>query len=205
MTGDAPNYGAFDRIDWPVRTPRLSLRPATAADAEVAWSWRRLPEVNHWLSGAWEHDEFVRRWAEPDRLAVTLMIELEDPIERGGVGIGDLMIRLTDAWAQAEVADAARGVQAEVGWALSPAEQGRGYATEAVAAALDLCFGRLGVRRIEANCFADNEPSWRLMERLGMRRELYSVAESLHRNGSWLDGMMYALLASEWHGWTKSD
>lgn len=134
MTGDALNHGAFDRIDWPVRTPRLSLRPATAADAEVAWSWRRLPEVNHWLTAAWEHDEFVWRWAEPDRLAVTLLIE------RDGVGIGDLMIRLTDAWAQAEVADAARGVQAEVGWALHPAEQGRGYAKEAVAAALDLCF-----------------------------------------------------------------
>lgn len=33
-----------------------------------------------------------------------------------------------------------------------------------------------------------------------MRRELYSVAESLHRNGDWLDGMMYALPASEWQG-----
>jgi RimJ/RimL family protein N-acetyltransferase len=49
-----------------------------------------------------------------------------------------------------------------------------------------------------ANCFADNEASWRLMERLGMRRELYAVRESLHRSGEWLDAMGYALLAEEW-------
>ena len=47
-------------------------------------------------------------------------------------------------------------------------------------------------------CFADNVPSWRLMERLGMRREEYAVRDSLHRSGEWLDGMTYALLADEW-------
>lgn len=194
MTAQAPNYGAFDRVDWPVRTPRLTLRPATEADAETAWAWRSLPEVTHWLTAAWDHDEFVRRWAEPDRLAVTLLVEHE------GRGVGDLMIRVTDAWAQAEVADAARGTQAELGWSLHPGVQGRGLATEAVAAAIELCVGPLGIRRIEANCFAANEPSWRLMERLGMRREGQYVAESLHRSGQWLDGLSYALLASEWRG-----
>jgi RimJ/RimL family protein N-acetyltransferase len=49
-----------------------------------------------------------------------------------------------------------------------------------------------------AQCFADNEPSWRLMERLGMRREQHTKQDSLHRNGEWLDGMMYALLRDEW-------
>jgi hypothetical protein len=31
-----------------------------------------------------------------------------------------------------------------------------------------------------------------------MRRETYTVRESLHRSGEWLDGMEYALLADEW-------
>lgn len=38
------------------------------------------------------------------------------------------------------------------------------------------------------------------MERVGMRRELYTFRESLHRCGEWLDGMGYALLADEWRG-----
>ncbi|HEX8767440.1 MAG TPA: GNAT family protein, partial [Jatrophihabitans sp.] len=61
-------------------------------------------------------------------------------------------------------------------------------------------FTDLGLRRVTANCFADNEASWRLMERVGMRRELYTVRESLHRSGEWLDGIGYALLADEWRG-----
>ena len=190
---DDDNYGAFARISWPVRTGRLTLRPARASDAATTWEWRGLPEVNRWLSAAPSRDEHLVRHAERGRLASMLIVELD------GVPIGDLMLRVMDAWAQAEVSDRARGVQAELGWTLHPAHQGNGYATEAVRAAIDLCFGTLGIRRVEASCFAANEPSWRLMERLGMRRELYAVAESLHRDHGWLDGMTYALLATEWH------
>ena len=88
--------------------------------------------------------------------------------------------------------------RAEIGWCLDPAYQGRGYAREAVEALIEVCFEALGLRRVVANCFADNTASWRLMERLGMRREVYNVRDSLHRTGAWLDGVGYALLAEEW-------
>ena len=60
------------------------------------------------------------------------------------------------------------------------------------------CFQDLGVRRVTANCFLDNDTSWRLMERVGMRRELHAVRDSLHRSGRWLDTVGYAILAEEW-------
>lgn len=186
------NYNAFARIDWPVRTRRLQIRPATVADVEAVWGWRKLPEVSRWITGAPGRDDFVAQFSELSYLARTLIVELD------GQPIGDLMLRVTDAWAQTEVADQARGVQAELGWIFDPAQQGHGYATEAVIALVELTFGALNIRRLEASCFAANEPSWRLMERIGMRRELYSVAESLHRDGTWMDGMTYALLATEW-------
>lgn len=94
----------------------------------------------------------------------------------------------------------ATGVQAELGWALDPAFTGRGLAAEAVRAVIDLCFGSLGLRRVHAGCFTANEPSWRLMERLGMRREEDSLKTGLHRSGEWMDGLNYALLAEEWPG-----
>ena len=56
----------------------------------------------------------------------------------------------------------------------------------------------LGLRRVIALCFADNEPSWRLMEKVRMRREAHTVQESLHRERGWLDGYAYGLLADEW-------
>jgi RimJ/RimL family protein N-acetyltransferase len=117
----------------------------------------------------------------------------------GAVG-GDLMLRVEDAWAQREVLDDARGTQAELGWVVDPAHGGRGLATEAVRELLRICFEDLALRRVVASCFADNTASWRLMERLGMRREEHTVADALHRSGTWLDGYGYALLATEWGG-----
>jgi RimJ/RimL family protein N-acetyltransferase len=183
----------LDAVSWPVRTDRLLLRRAAEQDAEPTWSYRRLPEVNRWITQAPDTLEaYAAYFHDGGRLAKTLIAERD-----GGV-VGDLMLMVEDAWAQAEVKDRARRVQAELGWSLHPDHAGRGYATEAVRELIRLCFEDLGLRRVTANCFADNTASWRLMERVGMRRELYAVRESLHRSGQWLDGTGYALLADEW-------
>ena len=180
-------------LDWPVRTERLSLRPATLDHVEATWRFRRLPEVARWIGWVAEDLELYRaRYSEPGRLAATLVVEHE------GTVIGDLMVRVEDAWAQAEVADQARGVQAELGWTLDPAHGGRGLATEAVSEVVRIAFLDLGLRRVTAHCFADNTASWRLMERVGMRCETRARADALHRSGRWLDGLTYALLAEEW-------
>jgi RimJ/RimL family protein N-acetyltransferase len=183
----------LDDLEWPVQTPRLTIRPAELADSEKMWRYRRLPSVGQWLSNSPRDLEAYGTWfGDPGRLAKTLIIELD------GVVIGDLMLSVEDAWAQSEIEDQARGVQAELGWCLSPEHRGHGYATEAVTELMRICFDELGLRRVKAVCFADNEASWRLMERVHMRRELHTIRESLHRSGDWLDGLGYALLAEEW-------
>lgn len=50
--------------------------------------------------------------------------------------------------------------------------------------------------RIVAHCFSDDEPSWRIMARIGVRREALFREESLHRSGRWLDSMTWAMLAT---------
>ncbi|MBB3045370.1 GNAT family N-acetyltransferase [Nocardioides soli] len=180
-------------VDWPVRTERLSIRPATADDLDPTWAYRRLPEVGEWLHRlVRDRDEYAGLFAEPDRFAATLVVE------RDGAVVGDLMLRIESPWAQEEVADRARGRQAELGWVIAPEHAGQGYATEAAATLLRVCFEPLGLHRVTALCFADNVASWRIMERLGMRREAHNVRESLHRTRGWLDGYGYALLAEEW-------
>ena len=180
-------------LDRPVHTARLTLRPATADDADATWSYRRLEEVGEWLTEIpTDLQAYRATFADSARLAATVVVE------RDGEVIGDFMLRVEDAWAQTEVADLARGVQAELGWVLDPAHTGHGYATEAVRGLLAHCFETLGVRRVVANCFLANDTSSRLMERVGMRREGHAVAESLHRSGRWLDTVTYAVLAAEW-------
>ncbi|ABL84132.1 MULTISPECIES: GNAT family protein [unclassified Nocardioides] len=182
-------------VAWPVRTDRLRIRRATPDDLDPTWSFRRLPEVGEWVTWtAEDRERYAEQFLDPGRLASTLVVE------RDGRVIGDLMLRIEDAWAQGEVAPLAAGVQAELGWTLDPAHTGRGYATEAVAEVLRICFEELGLRRVVALCFTDNTASWRLMERVGMRREAHHVRDSLHRSGEWLDGYAYALLADEWRG-----
>jgi len=137
-------------------------------------------------------EDFAARFAAPERLDVLLVVE------RGGALIGDLMIKVADAWAPLDMASRARGVQAELGWSLRPEETGKGYATEAVEAVLRICFDDLGLRRVTASCFTANTASYRLMERVGMRREARTMKDALHTSGEWMDGYTYALLAEEW-------
>jgi RimJ/RimL family protein N-acetyltransferase len=180
-------------LSWPKRTERLLIRPVTKDDFEALWQIRRQETVGQWMTrSSTEWDGFAEVMAEPDRMGKTFVIELD------GTVIGDLMLAPEDAWAQVEVAEQAKGVQAEIGWCIDPAAEGHGYATEAVRELIRVAFEELGLRRLVANAFAANKASTRLMERVGMRQEQYAVRESLHRSGEWMDGISYALLADEW-------
>ncbi len=177
-------------------TERLTLRPGQVDDADATWAYRRLGPVDEWLTGCPDTlDGYRALFTEPARLAATVVVRLGH--EPDGEVIGDLMLRREDGWAQLGPADAARGVQAELGWVLDPAHTGHGYATEAVRELIRYSVEDLGVRRVVASCFLDNTASWRLMERVGMRREVHAVRDSIHRSGRWLDTVGYALLAEE--------
>jgi RimJ/RimL family protein N-acetyltransferase len=184
-------------LERPLRTERLTLRPGTVDDAAATWAYRRLDTVNEWLAGSpADLDGYRSLFCEPSRLAATVIVALgHDP---AAPVIGDLMLRRQDAWAQLEVADRGRDAEAELGWVLDPTHTGHGYATEAVRELLRHCFEDLGVHRVTATCFLGNDASLRLMERVGMRREVHAVRESLHRSGRWLDTAGCALLDDEW-------
>lgn len=59
----------------------------------------------------------------------------------------------------------------EVGWVLSRAHWGQGFATEAASAALGHAFGALGMQRVISLIHPDNRASIRVAERLGERYE----------------------------------
>jgi RimJ/RimL family protein N-acetyltransferase len=183
----------LDTLDWPISTERLLLRRATPDDVDATWVFRQLPETQEWVVAATvTYDDYRERFLREEQLANLLVVELDGRV------IGDLTLAIQDGWAQREVADQAKNVHGELGWTLDPSYGGKGYATEAVRALIDIAFRRLGLRRLHADCFYDNEASWRLMERVGMRREQHTVKDSLHRTKGWLDGFSYAILAEEW-------
>jgi RimJ/RimL family protein N-acetyltransferase len=58
-------------------------------------------------------------------------------------------------------------------------------------------FLSLDLHRLQATTTNANTASWRVMERLGMRREA-CLREAEFRDGQWLDTLIYGLLADEW-------
>jgi RimJ/RimL family protein N-acetyltransferase len=87
----------------------------------------------------------------------------------------------------------------ELGYALNVNYRGQGYATEAARALVDYCFNTLGYHRIEAITSNVNTGSWKLMERLGMRRE-GQLRQAETRDNQWVDVLYYGILESEWPG-----
>lgn len=90
-----------------------------------------------------------------------------------------------------------------LGYVMHSAYWGNGYATEAALALLDHCFNDLEAHRVIAGCDPANVSSWRLMERLGMRREAHllgNVSFSRNPDGEpvWTDSYQYAVLDTEW-------
>jgi RimJ/RimL family protein N-acetyltransferase len=88
------------------------------------------------------------------------------------------------------------GHQVEIGFALAPSSQGRGFAAEAVVAVLDLLFGQLGKHRVFASADPRNRSSLRLLQRVGMRQEAH-FRESVLFKGTWADDTVFAVLRSE--------
>ncbi len=70
----------------------------------------------------------------------------------------------------------------ELGYVLNERYLRRGYGAEACRAVLDDAFAR-GLHRVYAECAPANTASWKLMEKLGMRREAHFIQNaSFHKD-----------------------
>ena len=87
--------------------------------------------------------------------------------------------------------------RAELGYALGHEYWGRGYMREALTALLDFAFGKLGMRRLEADIDPRNAGSLHAVERLGFRREGV-LRERWKVNGELQDSVVLGLLSHEW-------
>jgi len=157
-----------------LETPRLVLRPWTPADRPAFTALTYDPEVMHYVHGGRPYsEEEVDEWfsrqgrqlAEHD-LCMGAMIEKATGRLVGIAGTqplgttGDL----------------------EIGWWLARDVWGRGYATEAGGAAMRYVLETLGRRRVVAVIDPGNEPSKRVVARLGMQYEArYTGVQLGHR------------------------
>lgn len=96
----------------------------------------------------------------------------------------------------------------ELGYVFHNDYWGNGYAYESAGALINYAFQNFGTRRMVAVCNPLNRRSWKLLERLGFRREgtlIQNVYFAKDETGNpiWQDTFEYGLLKSEWNNAVK--
>ena len=168
--------------------PRILLRPFALGDVPAVLAYASDPEVTRHLQ--WD--------AYDDPATAASFI-------RSTLGGGDtwfaraIVLRATDGvigGADLRVVSPPDR-RAELGYGLTRAYWGHGYATEAARLLVRFGFERLGLTRIQAACAVENERSMQTLERLGMQRE-GRLAQYRWKAGSARDLYLYAITRTDW-------
>lgn len=177
-------------LDLPIGTERLVLRPHRMDDLDDLARFHGDPDVvRHvpWpVRDRAATEETLRvKLTQTELLAHGQWLVLAVEERSSGRVIGEVLLK----WASDE--------QGEVGFAFAREAQGQGYAAEAATAMLRLGFDDLGFRRITAVVVEGNDPSARLLTRLGFRQEARFV-DGVFFKGAWVTQLVFALTADEW-------
>ncbi|MEO0912779.1 MAG: GNAT family N-acetyltransferase [Pseudomonadota bacterium] len=141
-------------MELPLETPRLTLRPLSLDDIPALQrigGQQRVARMLLSVKSPWAAED-VRAWIERARwrgrpgFRLAICLKGGSPLI-GSVGMG--------------------GTPATCAYFLDPDHWGKGYATEAMQAFLAACFASFGIDAIEADHFADNPASGRVLQKLG--------------------------------------
>ncbi len=173
-----------------LRTPRLHVRRFLPTDGPGLHGYLSRPEAVEFEPYPVQTAAACERWAaeraaDPDFWAVCLS---------DGTLVGNLYLHRCEplpwrTW--------------ELGYVFHPDHWGHGYASEAASALVAACFRDRGAHRIVAHCDQLNVRSWRLLERIGFRREgamRQNASFTTDEDGApvWKDTYLYAALGQEW-------
>ncbi|MBV8682949.1 MAG: GNAT family N-acetyltransferase [Caulobacteraceae bacterium] len=180
-------------LELPIRTERLILRDFRAEDFEAVHAYASDPEVVRFMPWGPNTEDDTREFltrvvadaAAQPRAEHGLAVELSEE----GCVVGSIALHPIDL----------PNLTMMMGYCLRRDRWGRGLVSEAARALFNVGFGQLGLHRIFATCDTRNAGSWRVMEKLGMRREGL-LRKDRQVRGEWRDTFVYAILAEEWPG-----
>ena len=170
---------------------RVTLRRPQASDAkafvEAVGKSRRLHGA--WVSPPATRAAFARyveRFGGPPRTSEHVgyvAVRIDDGALVGAFNFSEIVRRAFES--------------AYLGYYAFAPFTGQGYASEALALALDAAFDELRLHRVEVNVQPNNRRSLALAERVGFAREGYS-RRYVRVAGRWRDHVRFAMLAEDW-------
>jgi RimJ/RimL family protein N-acetyltransferase len=174
-----------------LETVRLTLRHFTDADLVPFMAYRNDPDVARYQSWEGISEAEARAFIEEQKLVQPGVpgqwFQIAIALKETGTLVGDCALKIDEHDER----------QAEIGYTLARAYQGKGIASEAVSCVLDYAFGTLELHRVIAITDCENVASIALLERLGLRREGHFI-QNVWFKGKWADEYLYAILQHEW-------
>lgn len=180
-------------MPFPLTTARLIIRRFQDSDLESFLAYRNDPKVAKYQGWSLPYTResaiaFVDEMTSIQLAAPGIRCQVSIELKSTGEMIGDIFFMVLQ-----EDLPIAR-----IGYSLAPAHWKRGYASEAVSRMLDYMFRELCLHRVAADCDPENIASFRLLERLGFRREAHFIESFPLGDNRWGDEYYYGLLEREW-------
>ena len=174
-----------------LRDGEITIRPVRLRDARPLE--RELLENRTWLR-KWEATNPVG----PMSFDVRSSIRHLQANARAGLGLPFIIEYQGELAGQLNVSSISYGSvsMATIGYWVSERFAGKGLTPTAVALASDHCYFTVGLHRIEICIRPENEPSLRVVEKLGFRYEGLR-RRYIHINGDWRDHFCFALTVEE--------
>ena len=174
-----------------IETSRLNIRKFLRSDAADLYEYLSKPEIYEYEPGgvpaSFERvQELAARRAEGNEFYAVVLKEKQKMV--GHLYFAQIEPKEFLTW--------------ELGYIFNPAYQKQGYASESARALIEYGFTHMGIHRVEAHCNPLNVASWRVMEKIGMRREALLLKHAFfHHNpdGSpiWIDSYGYGMLRED--------
>lgn len=175
-------------INWPLSDGRVSVRPASDADAQALLRYKRRPECQAYVTRTVDTIEDAQkliadRLSKPDSLLCAVVLD--------GQVVGDIGGR---RYRPESLGPDPQAWDFYLGYSINPDLWNRGLASDAVGLLLQALHEQAGIRRIVAKTFADNAASVRVLTKNGFLLEGTERAAVLSRDARWLDDCTLAHL-----------
>ncbi|CNL24480.1 putative acetyltransferase [Yersinia frederiksenii] len=184
-----PVIPMFSRNPISLKTPRLTLDSLIEQDWPLFLRLYQDPEVQRYMSDPMDITEIRARfesrlmpWTKTACHWLCLVIREKEG--REAMGLTGFLAE----WSPLQ--------QAEVGYAMLPSYQGKGFAKESLMAVLAFGFQQCQFHKMKATVTVGNHPSRAVLERCGFQVE-GTLRDNYRLGGQWCDDWVLGLLARE--------
>lgn len=190
MSGDDPGPVRRTLPDLPggsLTDGVIRLRPLGPADTDDYLALMTIPDIaRNYIGEPWTHEMARQRChhSESNWLAGEAADCVIEDVASGAYA-GDISLHYRQRFSG----------QAMIGYSLHPRFRGRGYMTRAVNLICDWAFAQVGVVRVIAGTFPENDASRAVLRKAGFEREGYLKAALPGRDGTRIDDIQFVRIS----------